>query len=108
MDLRSASPQPASPAASWGQRLIGRWRRRANYASPLADADTHPLGGGDDRLQGAPARSREAEWAFIAARDMRQPVYSRPFKDSMGSSVFQTHVPLLNGGVFAGALVVEY
>ena len=83
-------------------------RRRASYASPLADADTHPLGGGDDRLLGAPARSREAEWAFIAARDMRQPVYSRPFKDSMGSAVFQTHVPLLNGGVFAGALVVEY
>ena len=218
MDLRSASPQPAAPAASWGQRLIGRWwrrqtparqdrfatlaplvsvllflaaivsafwtlrneefereaesvkrdaeiaqqqirlhlienheqlvqlarqivtreidadeaqrlarsfgsarpevmqltwldalrRRRAIYASPLADADTHPLGGGDDRLLGAPARSREAEWAFIAARDMRQPVYSRPFKDSMGSAVFQTHVPLLNGGVFAGALVVEY
>jgi PAS domain S-box-containing protein len=218
MDLRSASPHPGAPAASWGQRLIGRWwrrqtparqdrfatlaplvsvllflaaivsafwtlrseefereaesvkrdaevaqrqiqlhlienheqlvqlarqivtkeidaeeaqrlarafggarpevmqltwldalrRKRASYASPLADADTHPLGLNEDRTFGQPTRSREAEWAFIAARDTRQPVYSRPFKDSMGSAVFQTHVPLLNGGVFAGALVVEY
>ena len=83
-------------------------RKRASYASPLADADTHPLGLNEDRLLGPQARSREAEWAFIAARDMRQPVYSRPFKDAMGTAVFQTHVPLLNGGVFAGALIVEY
>ena len=83
-------------------------RKRASYASPLADADTHPLGINEDRLLGGQARSREAEWAFIAARDLRQPVYSRPFKDSMGTVVFQTHVPLLNGGVFAGALIVEY
>ncbi|MFI4928896.1 MAG: PAS domain S-box protein [Burkholderiales bacterium] len=83
-------------------------RKRASYASPLADADTHPLGLNEDRLMGQQPRSREAEWAFIAARDLRQPVYSRPFKDAMGTAVFQTHVPLLNGGVFAGALIVEY
>jgi PAS domain S-box-containing protein len=83
-------------------------RKRASYASPLADADTHPLGLEEDRLLGTQARGREAEWAFIAARDTRQPVYSRPFKDGMGTPVFQTHVPLLNGGVFAGALIVEY
>ena len=39
---------------------------------------------------------------------LRQPVYSRPFKDAFGTAVFQIHVPLLNGGVFAGALIVEY
>jgi PAS domain-containing protein len=83
-------------------------RRRAGYASPLTDADTHPLGINEDRMASSQARSREAEWAFIAARDLRQPVYSRPFKDGMGTAVFQTHVPLLNGGVFAGALIVEY
>jgi hypothetical protein len=54
------------------------------------------------------ARNGEAELAFIAARDTWQPVYSRPFKDANGMPVFQTHVPLLNGGVFVGALVVEY
>ena len=83
-------------------------RKRANYASPLADADTHPLGSNDERALNPQVRSREAEWAFIASRDTRQPVYSRPFKDAFGTAVFQTHVPLLNGGVFAGALIVEY
>lgn len=83
-------------------------RRRAGYASVVADPDTHPLGTAGDRTSQANGRSSEAEWAFIAARDTRQPVYSRPFKDANGSPVFQTHVPLLNGGVFAGALIVEY
>ena len=83
-------------------------RKRASYASPLADADTHPLGSNDERALNPQVRSREAEWAFIASRDTRQPVYSRPFKDAFGTAVFQTHVPLLNGGVFAGALIVEY
>lgn len=50
----------------------------------------------------------EAEWAFIAARDVRQPMYSRPFKDPSGAMVFQLHVPLLDRGSFSGALVVEY
>jgi len=83
-------------------------RKRATYASPLADAEAHPLGSNDERALNPQVRSREAEWAFIASRDTRQPVYSRPFKDAFGTAVFQTHVPLLNGGVFAGALIVEY
>ncbi|KAB2872346.1 MAG: PAS domain S-box protein [Burkholderiaceae bacterium] len=83
-------------------------RKRASYISPLADPDAHPLGSGEGRLLGPQPRDREAEWAFVAARDLRQPVYSRPFKDALGTVVFQTHVPLLNGGVFAGALIVEY
>ena len=83
-------------------------RKRASYTSPLADADTHPLGTNEERALNPQVRSREAEWAFIASRDTRQPVYSRPFKDTFGTAVFQTHVPLLDGGVFAGALIVEY
>ena len=55
----------------------------------------------------APGRS-EAEWAFIAARDLRQPIYSRPFKDSHGAVVFQVHVPMLARGQFVGALVADY
>ena len=37
----------------------------------------------------APAASSpdEADWAFIAARDVRQPMYSRPFKDPTGAMV---------------------
>jgi hypothetical protein len=56
----------------------------------------------------APAARSEQDWAFIAARDLRQPIYSRPFKDSHGSMVFQVHIPLLDRGKFAGALVADY
>jgi PAS domain S-box-containing protein len=83
-------------------------RRRAGYSTASADPDTHPLGTPRDRASQPDGRGGEAESAFIVARDSRQPVYSRPFKDANGTPVFQTHVPLLNGGVFAGALVVEY
>ncbi len=61
----------------------------------------------DKAVANPPGRS-ETEWAFIAARDLRQPIYSRPFKDGQGAMVFQVLVPLLDRGQFAGALVVNY
>lgn len=97
--------RPALLQIAWVDALR---RRRASYASPMADADTHPLGSPDDRSAAGQPRAREAEAAFVTARDTRHPVYSRPFKNSIGNAVFQTDVPLLNGGVFAGALIVEY
>jgi len=99
------STRPALLQIAWVDALR---RRRASYASPMADADTHPLGSPDDRSAAGQPRAREAEAAFIVARDTRHPVYSRPFKNSIGNAVFQTDVPLLNGGVFAGSLIVEY
>ncbi|MEK8052472.1 PAS domain S-box protein [Ideonella sp. DXS22W] len=56
----------------------------------------------------SPDLRTEAEWAFIAARDLRQPMYSRPFKDRHGTLVFQVHVPMLARGHFVGALVADY
>ncbi|MDB6002095.1 MAG: histidine kinase [Rhizobacter sp.] len=50
----------------------------------------------------------EAELAFGAAREQRQPVYSRPFNDNFGSTVFQVQVPLIDRNAFAGTLVAEY
>jgi hypothetical protein len=50
----------------------------------------------------------EPEQAFGTARDLRQPVYSRPFRDRDGRVVFQVQVPLLERGSFAGALLAEY
>jgi PAS domain S-box-containing protein len=49
-----------------------------------------------------------AEQAFLQARDMRQPVYTRAFTDSLGTAVFQVHVPLVARNTFAGSLMVEY
>ena len=55
----------------------------------------------------APGRS-ETEWAFITARDLRQVIYSRPFRDASGAMVFQVHVPMLQRGQFTGVLVADY
>ena len=49
-----------------------------------------------------------SEAAFIAARNQRQPVYSRQFLDSLGNPVFQVQVPLLERAGFVGALIAEY
>ena len=46
--------------------------------------------------------------AFRSARDSRAPAYSKAFRDSNGSAVFQLHVPLVERGGFGGALIVEY
>jgi PAS domain S-box-containing protein len=53
-------------------------------------------------------KGNEPEAAFTAARELRQPVYSRPFTDSYGNAVFQVHVPLLDRTAFAGTLIAEY
>ncbi len=49
-----------------------------------------------------------AEAAFDAARNSRQPAYSRPFKDPDGLWLFQVQVPIIDRGAFAGVLVAEY
>jgi PAS domain S-box-containing protein len=48
------------------------------------------------------------EWAFIAARDTRQPAYTRVYKEAGAVPVFQLHVPMLHRTGFAGTVVVEY
>ena len=50
----------------------------------------------------------EPEWAFEAARDLRQPVYSRPYTTPQGLHVFQVQVPLIDRSAFVGTLVAEY
>ena len=74
--------------------------------SAQADREEQPAAG-------APAAARlptrtETDWAFIAARDLRQPIYSRAFKDRHGAVVFQVHVPMLSRGQFSGVLVADY
>ena len=85
--------------------LSANRQSRAGYsAQPERDDGARP---GDKAVVNTPGRS-ETEWAFIAARDLRQPIYSRPFKDSHGAMVFQVLVPMLDRGQFFGALVVNY
>ncbi|MEY8878982.1 MAG: PAS domain S-box protein [Leptothrix sp. (in: b-proteobacteria)] len=53
-------------------------------------------------------RLQETLAAFNDARDLRLPVYSRPFRHDAHLIVFQVHVPLIDHGAFAGTLVAEY
>ena len=78
---------------------------REEVATPPAAASAATAAAGP---ASRPTGRSDAEWAFIAARDLRQPIYSRPFKDGSGQMVFQVHVPMLDRGQFSGALVAEY
>jgi PAS domain S-box-containing protein len=50
----------------------------------------------------------EAEATYRVARDTRTPAYSRAFPDASAAPVFQLHVPMVERGAFAGALIAEY
>ena len=54
------------------------------------------------------AANSEPAWAFAAARDLRQPVYSRPYEGANTLALFQVQLPLLDRSAFAGTLVAEY
>lgn len=49
----------------------------------------------------------EPERLYRAGRESKQLAYSRPFRDSFGNPVVQLLLPLVEGGQFAGALVME-
>jgi len=74
----------------------------------LTEPPTQPLVGPPEPPAPSVPPSGEPAWAFAAARDLRQPVYSRPFEGSGALSVFQVQVPLIDRSAFAGTLVAEY
>jgi PAS domain S-box-containing protein len=53
-------------------------------------------------------KSSEPEVAFLAARTLHQPVYTRPFTDTYGVPVIQVQIPLMDRSAFSGTLVAEY
>lgn len=82
--------------------------RRASYSAANFHAETGISAETTSRSLPVEGVTSEPDAAFAAARDLRQPVYSRPFPDTYGNAVFQVHVPLLERGAFAGALIAEY
>jgi PAS domain S-box-containing protein len=85
---------------------LGADRRVRGRYSAQAEREDSPASGAQVP---APATARtETEWAYIAARDLRQPIYSRTYKDRHGAMVFQVHVPMLHRGQFSGVLVADY
>jgi len=88
---------------------LGADRKPRARQSALAERESNLLPGAAPASgSGSGSGRSEMDWAFIAARDMRQPIYSRPFKDGNGAVVFQLHVPMLHRGEFVGALVADY
>ena len=81
---------------------------RARQLSPARALDTAPAR--DVAVRPAEERDPEVESqsAFQDARDLRLPVFSRPFRRPNGQVVLLSVVPVVERGQFAGALVAEY
>ncbi len=93
---------PELMAVSW---VDSRRRVVVTYASPSANS-------GQIRSQGDVLRTGETDGTYELARDLRQPVYSRPLlvKDATGDKAptLQLQVPLDEQGKFAGVIMGEY
>ena len=92
--------RPEITALTW---IGANGSRRASYSATTFVGET-----GAAPETGSKPRPPEPGAAFDAARELRQPVYSRPFADAAGTAVFQIHVPLIDHAAFAGSLVAEY
>ncbi len=102
---------PELMAVSW---VDNKRRIKAAYVSPSANA-------GHQRIAGDLLKPGETDGTFELARDLRQPVYSRPLvnkeirdpkegKDSSSYSApsLQLQVPLDDQGKFSGVIMGEY
>ena len=98
-----ADGRPELTHLTW---ITAQRKVKASYSEMLlnldADANGSPLSLPQDGRNGEPENS------FLAARELRRPVYSRTFNDMPGMPVFQVYVPLLDRNGFVGALVAEY
>ena len=102
---RFVRERPAVTQLAW---LDGKRQRKATrWATPFREenapgADVIDPSLPDPELRNAPER------AFAKARELRQPVYSDAFADSMGVQVIQLYVPLVARNAVSGSLMIEY
>ena len=93
---------PELMAVSW---IDNRRRIKASYVSPSANANQL-------RAAGEQLKVGETDGTFGLARDLRQPVYSRPLigKENNGynAPTLQLQVPLDDQGKFSGVIMGEY
>ena len=93
---------PELRAVSW---VDARRRVRLSYASPSAGQST--VRGAGDQI-----KSGETEASYALARDIKQPVYSRPIISESDprykTGTLQLHVPMNEQGRFVGVIVGEY
>jgi PAS domain S-box-containing protein len=97
--------RPEITHMSW---ITANRQRKASHSAAVYHLEFNPSGEQLDPALPVEGKRSEAEHAFTTARDMRQPVYSRAFRDAAGSPVFQIYVPLIDRSAFSGALVAQY
>ncbi len=97
--------RPEITHVSW---LSAQRKRRASVSASGFQAEHLMAEGGNDPSMPVATRDSAAELAFQAARERRQPVYSLPFADYNGLTVFQVQVPLIDRTGFSGVLIAEY
>lgn len=89
---------PEMLAISW---VDGRRNVLATYASPSAPASLV-------RPVGTVLSAGETDGSFDLARDLRQPIYSRPLGEDARNATLMLHVPLSEQGRFSGTIMGEY
>ena len=111
IDSDEFSAQAAAFARERPEMTHVTWVNAARQARASHWATIYPLLPGQGPLPSLLPELRadtESERAFQSARNSRVAVYSKAMRDSAGEAVFQLHVPLIERGGFAGALIAEY
>lgn len=98
-----ARERPEITHVTWLGRQLER--RASVSSSGFQDSSLMTPGSNDPSM---PAITNPPAQAFVQARERRQPVYSQPFRDAIGSLVFQLQVPLIDRNGFSGVLIAEY
>jgi PAS domain S-box-containing protein len=80
----------------------------AEFAQPMFHPEANPRSEQQPINLPQQGRASEAEVAFLNARSLRTPQYSRAFRTATGQAVFQLHVPMYRGNSFQGVLLAEY
>jgi PAS domain S-box-containing protein len=73
----------------------------ASYASPSAPLTSQ-------KRTGTTLAANETDGSFELARDLRQPIYSRPMGEEARQAILMLQVPLSEQGRFAGTVMGEY
>ena len=91
---------PELHAITW---IDNKLRVKAAYAS--SSASLNQLRGVGSSVN---FKDNEGAFAFNLARNLSQPVYSRPVIETGAGPTLQLHIPLVEKGKFAGVVMAEY
>ncbi len=88
---------------------IGAGReRRAVYSDRPFHPEANPDGKPVPPTLPLKTQATDSDAAFERTKTLRAVSYSSAFKDATGTTVMQVHVPIVQRGDFAGAVIAEY